>query len=170
MNEPTDDDTPTNDPLPAAESVPALEETRRTRVSRPVQMAIVTVLILGALAGIFFTGRMAVTGFDSSSENLPDSVDRLIPGSGQQVLRQSQVGIDVADGYDAWLQINGVEVRGAEEGLIKDTGTGLVQFQPGPGRIIETLNPGQNCVIAFVWDQIEGEATAQPVSWCFEAT
>lgn len=166
---PTVNDSPADD-APVPEPAQTREETRKPKLARPAQLAIVTVLILGALAGIFFTGRIAVTGLDSSSENLPDSVDRLIPGSGQQVLRQSQVGIDVADGYDAWLQINGVDVRGADEGLIKDTGTGLVQFQPGPGRLIESLNPGQNCVIAFVWDQVEGESTAKPVSWCFDAT
>ena len=53
---------------------------------------------------------------------------------------------------------------------------GLVQFQPGPAsptapdRPIETLNQGQNCVTAFVWDQLEGQATAEPVAWCFNAT
>ena len=118
---------------------------------------------------------MAVTGTGSTSDALPDSVERLIPASGAQALRQAQVGIDVADGYDAYLQINGVTVRSAAEGLIKD-GTGLVQFQPGPptptapDRSIETLNQGQNCITAFVWDQTEGEATAEPVAWCFNAT
>ena len=116
------------------------------------------------------TGRLAVTGFEDTSGVLPDSVDRLIPPSGAEVLRQSQVGIDVADGYDAYLQINGVEVRNAEDGLIKDLGTGLVLFQPGPDRPIEELNTNQNCVVAFVYDQVDGPSTAQPVSWCFQAT
>lgn len=171
---PTVNDSPADD-APVPEPAQTREETRKPKLARPAQLAIVTVLILGALAGIFFTGRIAVTGLDSSSENLPDSVDRLIPGSGQQVLRQSQVGIDVADGYDAYLQVNGVTISTAAEGLIKD-GTGLVQFQPGPpsetapDRPIETLNQGQNCVTAFVWDQLEGQATAEPVAWCFNAT
>jgi hypothetical protein len=131
---------------------------------------IITVLIVGALAGIFFTGRMAITGDDQTSDALPDSVDRLIPASGSEVLRQAQVGIDVADGFDAYLQVNGVEIRSAEDGLIKDLGTGLILFQPGPGRPVESLNTNQNCVIAFVFDPIEGPSAAQPVSWCFEAT
>ena len=123
-----------------------------------------------SLAGIFFTGRMAITGGNEASGSLPDSVDRLIPASGSEVLRQSQVGIDVADGYDAYLQINGVEVRTAEDGLIKDLGTGLILFQPGPDRPVEELNTNQNCVVAFVFDQLEGPTAAQPVTWCFEAT
>lgn len=134
-----------------------------------MRRAIITVLVLGALAGIFFTGRAAVTGTGGSSD-LPDSVERLIPGAGQQVLRQSQVGIDLADGYDAYLQINGVEVRDASQGLVKDLGTGLVQFQPAEGRPVQELNSGQNCMIAFVWRPPDPPSTAMPVSWCFTAT
>lgn len=129
-----------------------------------------TLIIVGALVGLFFTGRWAVTGFDDASESLPDSVDRLIPSSGAEVLRQSPVGIDVADGFDAYLVINGVEIRSADDGLIKDLGTGLIQFQPGEDRPIEELNANQNCMTAFVFDQLEGPESAQPVSWCFDAT
>lgn len=132
--------------------------------------AVITVVLLAAVVGLFLTGRAAVTGPSDSSNSLPDSVDRLIPDSGDEVLRQAQVGIDVAEGYDAWLQVNGVEIRDASDGLVKDLGTGLILFQPGPGRPVEELNPLQNCVVAFVFDPVEGESAAQPVSWCFEAT
>lgn len=145
-------------------------DTPRRRLGDLPRRILITLVVLGALAGIFVTGRLAVTGFEDTSGVLPDSVDRLIPPSGAEVLRQSQVGIDVADGYDAYLQINGVEVRNAEDGLIKDLGTGLVLFQPGPDRPIEELNTNQNCVVAFVYDQVDGPSTAQPVSWCFQAT
>lgn len=130
---------------------------------------LIALLLVGVVVGIYVTGRLAVTGTSSTSDALPESVERLIPASGAQALRQSQVGIDVADGYDATLQINGVTIATAEDGLIKD-GTGLVQFQPGPDQPIETLNQGQNCITAFVWDQLDGEATAEPVAWCFNAT
>ena len=114
--------------------------------------------------------RMAVTGDDKTSESLPDSVDRLIPTSGSSVLRQATVGIDVAAGYDGYLVINGTAVRTAKDGVIKDLGTGLIQYQPGPGRPVESLNADKNCVIAYVWKQADGEGTAKPVSWCFNAT
>lgn len=130
---------------------------------------IILVLIVGSLAGIGLAGTMAVTGTDSTSNNLPDSVDRLIPVSGAEVPRQSLVGIDVAEGHDAYLIVNGVEIRSAEDGLIKDLGTGLVQFQPNTGRPVETLQTGQNCVLAYVWEAIEDPSTAKPVSWCFSA-
>jgi hypothetical protein len=142
----------------------------RRRLGDVPRRIIITVLVVGALVGIFFTGRMAITGSNEASGSLPDAVDRLIPESGSEVLRQSQVGIDVADGYDAYLQVNGVEIRTSEDGLIKDLGTGQILFQPGPDRPVEELNPNQNCIVAFVYDQLEGPTTAQPVSWCFQAT
>ncbi len=131
---------------------------------------IITFLILGALVGIFFTGKSATTGMDSTSQNLPNSVERLLPASGDEVLRQAQVGLDLAQGYKATLSINGTEIRTAEDGLITDLGTGQVLYQPGPGKALKTLNSGQNCVIAMVWDELKLESTATPVSWCFDAT
>ncbi len=80
------------------------------------------------------------------------------------------MGIDVAAGYDAYLIINGTEIRTAEDGLVKDLGTGLIQFVPGPGKPVEALDPEKNCALALVWKQSEGEDTAQPVSWCFTAS
>jgi hypothetical protein len=139
---------------------------RLTDVQRRVVIAVILVV---ALVGIVVATRMAVTGDDSTSEALPDNVDRVIPASGAEVLRQATVGIDVADGYDAYLVINGVEITTAEDGLIKDLGTGLVQFIPGPGKPVETLSSERNCVIAMVWDQTEGQSAASPVNWCFTA-
>lgn len=142
----------------------------RRRLGDVLRRLLLAAIILGCLVGIFYTGRAAVTGNDESSSALPDTVDRLIPASGSEVLRQTQVGIDVAEGQDAYLLVNGVEIRDAEDGLIKDLGTGLILFQPGEGRPVEALNPNQNCVVAFVYDELDGPSAAQPVSWCFQAT
>ncbi len=143
------------------------------RVRRPLgdvpRKIIITLLILGALAGIAFTGKAAVTGSDSATSDQPTFVDQLIPVSGGDVPRQSAVGIDVAEGYDAYLIVNGEEIRTTEDGLIKDLGTGVVRFQPAPGLVIEELETDQNCVVARVWQQVEDESTAETVSWCFTA-
>lgn len=149
-----------------------IPQTRRSRFVLPdwARNTIVTVLIVGALVGIFYTGKNATTGMNNTSQNLPNSVERLLPASGDEVLRQAQVGLDLAEGYKATLTINGTEIRSAKDGLITDLGTGQVLFQPGPEKVITTLNSGQNCVIAMVWDELELESTATPVSWCFDAT
>jgi hypothetical protein len=153
-------------------TVAAEPPARRRGIAVPqrLQTVIAAVLIVGAFAGLFFVGRAAVTGTDSTSANLPEAVERLVPASGASVLRQSQVGLDLADGYDAYLIINGTEIRSAEDGLIRDLGTGQILYQPGPDKPVETLNAGQNCITAMVWQVLETAATANAVPWCFEAT
>jgi hypothetical protein len=150
-----------------AEPAVAPSHTRR-ELSPPTRNAIAAVLILAALAGLVLTVQAAVTGDDDTSRALPDSVERLLPESGSEVLTQSTVGVDLAVGYDAYLIINGTEIRDEEGGLFKDMGTGLVTYQPGAGEI-EELEAEKNCVIAMVWDQTEGPKFADPVSWCFTA-
>lgn len=143
---------------------------RRFRLDDRLRTVLMVLLIVGALAGLFFVGREAVTGTDSTSDALPSSVERLVPASGDEVLVQAQVGLDLADGYDAYLILNGEEIRTAEDGLIRGLGNGLIVYQPGPGKPVESLNSGQNCVVAMVWDVLETPETAEPVSWCFQAT
>ncbi|MFV0316629.1 MAG: hypothetical protein ACK5O2_06665 [Microthrixaceae bacterium] len=128
----------------------------------------VLVILIG-IVGLVMTVRLAVTGEANTSAALPDSVDRLIPASGDEVLTQTDVGVDLATGYDAYLIVNGTEIRTAQDGLTKDLGLGTVKFSPGPGRAVESLLPERNCVIAMVWPQIEGEQAAEPISWCFSA-
>ena len=142
----------------------------RFRVSNATRRALLTVLILSALAGLFFVGRFAQTGTESTAAALPDSVERVAPPSGSEVLRQASVEIIVAPGHDAVLQINGVRIETAEDGLIKDLGSGLIRYQPAPGLPIESLESGSNTVVAEVWDQTQGRGSAQTVVWSFEAT
>ncbi len=132
------------------------------------RLAIAGLLLVG-LVGLVVTGVLATTGNDSTSSAAPDSVDRLVPASGAEVLTQATVGIDVAAGYDAYLIINGVEIRSAADGLSKDLGTGRVEFTPGEGKPVTALQPEQNCVVAIVWKQSEGPDRSEPVSWCFDA-
>lgn len=150
---------------------PGYGKVPRATGARAVAGRVALALVLvGALVGLFLTARAAVTGDDTTAGKLPEYVDRLIPAPGADVLRQAPVGIDVAEGHDAYLVINGTRVRTADDGVIRELGTGLIQFQPGPDTPIEELSSGSNCVQAFVWDRTEGEQTASPVYWCFDAT
>lgn len=144
-------------------------ETGRRGLSPPARNAIAASLIALALLGLFFLDRLAVTGDDEASRSLPESVDRLIPESGDEVLSQSTVGVDLAVGYDAFLIIDGTEIRDGSDGLVKDMGTGLITYKPSPGGPVEALQPDRNCVIAMIWDQADGEKTAEPLRWCFDA-
>jgi hypothetical protein len=114
-------------------------------------------------------------GNDATSESKPTSVERLIPASGSNVLRQDEVGIDLAVGYDATLTINGTTISNLldqdhTDGLQKNLAIGLITYAPGPGKRVEKLASGRNCVIANVWKPSEGESSAKPVEWCFNAT
>jgi len=140
------------------------------RLSDLQRNLIIVGILVAAVVVIVVAVRMAATGDEQSSSALPAYVDRLIPASGSEVLRQATVGIDVAAAHDAYLEINGTPVRTAADGLIKDLGTGLIQYTPGPGKVVEELLPERNCIIAHVWKQEDGEASAAPVSWCFTAS
>jgi hypothetical protein len=116
-----------------------------------------------------------VTGSDEASLSKIEGVERLIPESGTSVPAQSQVGIDLAVGYDANLEINGktisnVATKVGEDGLQKNLAIGLITYQPGPGHRIERLQQGQNCIIANVWSREIGPTSSKPQSWCFNAT
>ena len=163
---------------PAAPGTPASGTThtdtnpsvsKRGGLSPRSRNLIAAAVILVALAGLVLTARMAVTGDDSTSLALPDSVDRLIPASGDEVLSQSAIGVDLATGFDAYLIINGTEIRSEDDGLERELGLGTVTFQPGVGKTIEALQPDKNCVIAMIWAQKDGPDTAEPLSWCFTA-
>ena len=124
--------------------------------------------MLGLLAAFMVVGSVyayqnAVTGSSQASDSLPTSVERLIPESGTSVLAQSEVGIDLATGYDAYLVIDGQVIDNeatAEnpDGLRKVPDLQLVEYTPAEGRRVERLEGPQQCVDAFVWDQREGRA------------
>lgn len=141
---------------------------------RVLIIASTIILICGGL--LIWVVQSAVTGDENTSESKPAFVERLIPESGSQVLAQTTVGIDLSVDYDATLTINGVTVdtvvdRIEGNGLHKVPELGLVEFQPGPGKIIESLRKGErNNVIALVWKRSDSQATAQPVAWTFNVT
>ena len=130
-----------------------------------------------AVAGVLLVWvyNNAQVGSDATSNALPAGVERLIPESGSDVLTQSLVGVDLANGYDADLEINGVRISNTaanpdDDGLRKNLTVGTVEYLPGEGRRVEALEQGKNCVIANVWRQADGRSTSKPVSWCFDAT
>ena len=149
----------------------------QTLLDRPwFRRGVITVLLgLAVGFGAYAVGN-SVTGSDNVSTSLPDSVERLIPTSGSEVLKQSEVGVDLALGYDAYLIINGVEIRDVSS---RDNGDGLtrvltpdgytVTYVPGPGKRVEQLEPELNQITAMVWRQESGPETAVPVFWTFNA-
>ena len=144
-------------------------------MSTAVRRSLIVVALIGAGVLLVWVYNNAVVGSDATSDSLPEGVERLIPASGSSVLTQSVVGIDLATGFDADLEINGERITNVTkdpdgDGLHKDLTTGRVEYRPGPGRRIERLQSTRNCVVAHVWRREDGPTTQKPVSWCFDAT
>jgi hypothetical protein len=143
-------------------------------VSTLVRRSLIAVALVVAAVLLVYVYNHAVVGSDATSSGLPRGVERLIPESGSNVLTQSTVGIDLAEGFDADLEINGVRITNETDdpdgdGLRKNLTIGRVEYLPGPGKRIERLESTRNCVVAHVWKREDGPTTQQPVSWCFEA-
>jgi hypothetical protein len=120
-------------------------------------------LAVAAMAIAISNGRTAPTAQADRSE----AIDAFVPNQGADVLRQSTVGIDVADGYQARLVVNGVNIP--DDQLSGDRGLGQYFFTPGPGLVLESLSGGQNCVLATYWLAAESPDRGQTVRWCFSA-
>jgi hypothetical protein len=85
------------------------------------------------------------------------------------VLRQSEIGIDLAAGYDADLTIDGIAIPRSQLRLVPQQNQ--VFFTPGEGKAIEELEAGDTCVTATIWKSSEGPGKdSQPVQWCFTVT
>lgn len=136
---------------------------------------IATLLVIALIVGTYACNN-DTSGNNSVSQSKPfPFVERLVPASGAEVLQQSEVGIDLAIGYDAYLIINGTEIRDVRttangDGLQKTLSVGRVSYTPGEGKRVERLLPERNQVTAMVWRQLDGPSTAKAVYWTFNAS
>ena len=138
----------------------------------------IAVVLLGALAAAAW-----LIGSTESNENadLDKSVIiSLTPNDGAQALRQTEVGADLAVGYDGRLTINGIEIPEDQMVGARDPSTvspedlaqnGLrannrnqVYFKPGPGKVIETFEQGTVDIVLRYFREGTG-ADAGTVRW-----
>ena len=127
----------------------------------------------------------ATTGRDSLG--YPDAVVDISPApNDRQVLSQTEISVDLADGYEATLTLDGVDlpttrledVAGvlAKPGqqielpptAIYDQGNSLIRFEPTEGAPIEKYSVGEHQVTVVFWKIDEGRGTARSYSWTFE--
>jgi hypothetical protein len=97
-----------------------------------------------------------------------DALEEIIPQRASEILRQDQVGIDLTPGYSGRLNINGVPIP--EEDTDVTEALNLVVFRPGPDKVFESLEPGENCVLATYWETRLGDGESETINWCFEVT
>jgi hypothetical protein len=109
----------------------------------------------------------------------------LTPNDGAQALRQTQVGADLAVGYDGRLVINGIEIPEeqmvgardpaqvapddlAQNGL-RANNRNQVYFKPGPGKVIETFESGTVDITLRYFKEGQPGEGAGTVRWSFNA-
>lgn len=127
------------------------------------------------------------TGRDA--QRLPDVIERMAPGPGDQVLQQSQIMVDFIEGYEASLVVDGIALEttrldelstngaqpqpGAQVEIpptaIYDPGNYTISFLPQEGAPITTLTQGMHTATVNFWKVVEGPAKARSFSWEFEA-
>lgn len=126
-------------------------------------------LLIPALVVVMVVAVVAAVRLGSNSAN-PEiaGVLTLVPGSGDNVLIQSPVGLVLRPNYDAQLIINGVTIP--PDQIEPPLNPGEVLFKPGTGKVITQLLPDRNCVTAQVWRRDRGPDEAATRDWCFRAS
>ena len=157
--------------------------TRLRRVDRKLLLASLALAI-----GVVFIALgllRAVTGDDVT--NLPSAIDSIRPGpDDEQVLQQTQVTVDLAEGYEGELTVDGValptvrldqlspiDVEPGQQievppGTVFEPGNGTLRFTPAEGTAIETFDPGSHSVIVRYWTTEEGPDAARSYGWTFD--
>ena len=141
-------------------------------------IAVGVVLIFVALA-------QAVTGDEATQ--LPPAIESITPApDAVQVLQQTQVVVDLAEGHEGELTVDGVplttvrldelaavDVEPGEQvdvppGAVFEPGNATLTFTPGEGAPIEDFDPGAHTVSVVYWRTVDGRETARTYSWTFE--
>ena len=144
---------------------------------------IASVVVAGALALIVYGFASAQTG-DSAVEISDPAIERVIPMPGALVLRQSQVGADLAAGYRGVLIIDGQEIPTKDAqapgqansdasvnlDAVFDLAQNTVLFLPRQGATIEQFAPGDHQVTVVYWKLTETRDDAKTFTWSFKVS
>lgn len=134
-------------------------------VLRRVLLGVAALMGVGAILLALF---LADTDDNDVTVTGNAAVDELIPPRNAEVLSQETVGIDLANGYEARLTLNGVDIPPGE--IRHQPNLNRFTFRPDQGKAIEGLRAEQNCALVTYWRQEAGPAEADTISWCFTAS
>lgn len=142
-----------------------------------------SLLIAGALALIIYGFATAQTG-DDAVEITDPAIERVLPLPGALVLRQSQIGADLATGYRGVLIIDGQEIPTQDAQATGDANSDVtvnydavfdlaqntVLFLPRQGATIEQFAPGDHQATIVYWKLDESRDQAKTFSWTFKVS
>lgn len=102
------------------------------------------------------------------------AIDALIPARESEILRGDRIGIDLADGYKAALQIETsdrqtIQIPANQLDPNFQNNLGVFSFRPGDGQVLEVLPPQSNCVTATYWP-LTDPGDSKTIRWCFQVT
>jgi len=156
----------------------------RRRIDGPKLAISLGVVVAIALFVVGFS--MARTGDEATPLITDPAVERVIPQQGALVLRQSQVGIDLAPGYRGVLVIDGQElptsdlvavdpaaggtVPAVPPGAQFDPAQNTVVFTPREGALIEEFSPGPHTATAVFWKLDQSREQARSFTWHFKVS
>jgi len=129
-----------------------------------LRRVVLTLLVLLALAGLVVAGQRTVRNGGADDVTISggdNAVEALIPGREAETLSQSEVGIDLADGWTGRLLLNGEEVTDVQ----RIDALNQLLYRPPDG-----LESGRNCVTAVIWRSSASPDSGRNVDWCFEVT
>ncbi|MGH9136218.1 MAG: hypothetical protein ACRD0G_04115 [Acidimicrobiales bacterium] len=141
----------------------------------------------GIAIGLLLIGWAVVRGVTGDDvTNLPDAIESVSPApDAVQVPAQTQVIVDLSEGYEGSLEIDGVafattrigdlsggDVEWGEQveipaGVVFEPGNGTLTFTPGPGIEIERFDDGVHTVKVVYWTVEDGDDDARSYSWSF---
>ena len=146
------------------------------------------IISVGISAGlVLFVIGMSTGLSGRDATNLPEAIEQISPGQGDQVLQQTQIIVDFIEGYTATLTIDGIELPttrldevvatgkqiapGAQVDLpptaIFDVGNYIISYLPQPGAPIAELAQGEHTGSVRYWLIKDGENASRTYSWTF---
>ena len=120
--------------------------------------------MLTAAAALFAIAVLVDRG-NPRSTDLPVAIQAVEPAPFSNVLSQSAIKVDMAVGYSAEIDINGIVIP--EDELRRVEGLNQLSFQPGVGQTLTSLRADENCVRVFYWLIARPEDRTQ-YTWCFD--
>jgi hypothetical protein len=117
-------------------------------------LALVAVVALG----------IALGSPDRQAGERPAQIEAVSPESGETVLRQTRIEVDLVSGYALDLFVDGLLIPTEELFFVE--GTGVYSWQPGANRVITELAPGDHEVL-IRWRTLSGLPDVGEYSWTF---
>ena len=148
------------------------------------KLLVASLAIAVGLVLIGFALVRSVTGDEAA--DLPEAIEEVTPPpDAVQVLQQTQVIVDLAEGYEGRLTIDDVALPtirldelatlDAEPGqqleippgVIFEPGNGTLTYTPAEDAPITRFEPGSHTVQVIYWRTIEGDDSARSFTWTF---